>query len=117
MAYGLCNRSYTGGPIAFIKSGVLNTMDLTEIDIDRLCLKLRFKIVYHLGQNCVDVDDVVQESLSRFFRVGQLQMIRDSEELGAYLNVVCRNVILEYRQKMGHMESASRPFRSSSVTV
>jgi DNA-directed RNA polymerase specialized sigma24 family protein len=92
-------------------------MDFTETDYDRLCLKLRFKVVYHLGQHCADVDDVVQESLARFFRIGQLQMIGDNEELGAYLNLVCRNVILEYRQKMGHMESASRPFRGFSATV
>ena len=92
-------------------------MDFTETDYDRLCQKLRFKVVYHLGKQCADVDDVVQESLARFFRIGQLQTIRDNEELGAYLNVVCRNVILEYRHKMGRVESASRPFRSSIAMV
>ena len=73
---------------------------LTESAIDRLRLKLRYKVLYHLGHGCADVDDLVQESLARFFRAEQKQLIRNPEELGAFLNGVCRNVILEYRRRI-----------------
>ena len=75
-------------------------MDLTEPSIDRLRLKLRYKVLYHVGHNCADVDDLVQESLARFIRAEQRQQIRNTEEFGAFLNGVCRNVILEYRRRM-----------------
>jgi RNA polymerase sigma-70 factor (ECF subfamily) len=75
-------------------------MDLTEPSIERLRLKLRYKVLYHLGHNCADVDDVVQETLVRFFRAEQRQTIRNTEELGAFLNGVCRNVILEHRRRI-----------------
>jgi RNA polymerase sigma-70 factor (ECF subfamily) len=73
---------------------------LTEPDIDRLRLKLRYKVLYHVGRGCADVDDLVQESLARFFRAEQRQSIRNTEEFGAFLNGVCRNVILEYRRRI-----------------
>jgi RNA polymerase sigma-70 factor (ECF subfamily) len=75
-------------------------MDLTEPSIDRLRLKLRYKVLYHVGHNCADVDDLVQESLARFFRAEQRNQIRNTEEFGAFLNGVCRNVILEYRRRI-----------------
>jgi RNA polymerase sigma-70 factor, ECF subfamily len=74
-------------------------MDLSEPSIDRLRLKLRYKVLYHVGHNCADVDDLVQESLVRFLRAEQRQSIRNTEEFGAFLNGVCRNVILEYRRR------------------
>jgi len=74
-------------------------MDLNEPSIDRLRLKLRYKVLYHVGHNCADVDDLVQETLVRFFRAEQRHMIRNTEEFGAFLNGVCRNVILEYRRR------------------
>src|SRR5580698_4419137 len=73
---------------------------LSESAIDRLRLKLRYKVLYHLGHGCADVDDLVQESLARFFRAEQRQLIRNPDELGAFLNGVCRNVILEYRRRI-----------------
>jgi RNA polymerase sigma-70 factor (ECF subfamily) len=75
-------------------------MDLNEPSVDRLRLKLRYKVLYHVGHNCADVDDLVQESLTRFFRAQQRDLIRNTEEFGAFLNGVCRNVILEYRRRM-----------------
>ena len=64
-------------------------------------LKLRYKVLYHVGHNCPDVDDLVQETLTRFIRAGQQSQIRNSaEEFGTFVNGVCRNVILEYRRKM-----------------
>lgn len=75
-------------------------MDLTEPDLDRLRLKLRYKVLYHVGHGCADVDDLVQESIVRFIRAEQRGQIRNTEEFGAFLNGVCRNVILEYRRRM-----------------
>ena len=74
-------------------------MDLSEPALERLRLKLRYKVLYHVGHNCADVDDLVQESLARFIRAEQKQQIRNVEEFGAFLNGVCRNVILEYRRR------------------
>jgi len=76
------------------------SMDLDEPSLDRLRLKLRYKVLYHVGHNCADVDDLVQESLTRFLRAEQRQQIRNTEEFGAFLNGVCRNVILEYRRRV-----------------
>lgn len=74
--------------------------EIDEATLERLRLKLRYKVLYHVGHNCADVDDLVQESLTRFIRAGQRQQIRNTEELGAFLNGVCRNVILEYRRRV-----------------
>lgn len=74
-------------------------MDLSEPSLERLRLKLRYKVLYHVGHNCADVDDLVQESLARFIRAEQRNQIRNTEEFGAFLNGVCRNVILEYRRR------------------
>lgn len=75
-------------------------MDLSEASLERLRLKLRYKVLYHVGHGCPDVDDLVQESLARFIRAEQRHQIRNLEEFGAFLNGVCRNVILEYRRRM-----------------
>jgi RNA polymerase sigma-70 factor, ECF subfamily len=71
----------------------------SEPSLERLRLKLRYKVLYHLGHSCPDVEDVVQASILRFLRAERRQSIRNTEELGAFLNGVCRNVILEYRRK------------------
>jgi len=83
-------------------------MDLNEPSIDRLRLKLRYKVLYHVGHGCADVDDLVQETLVRFFRAEQRNQIRNTEEFGAFLNGVCRNVILEYRRRV-RREPAMEP--------
>lgn len=75
-------------------------MDLSEPSLERLRLKLRYKVLYHVGHGCADVDDLVQESLARFIRAEQRSQIRNTDEFGAFLNGVCRNVILEYRRRM-----------------
>lgn len=72
---------------------------VNEPTIERLRLKLRYKVLYHVGHNCADVDDIVQESIVRFLRAEQRSQIRNTEESGAFLNGVCRNVILEYRRR------------------
>lgn len=74
-------------------------MDLSDSFIERLRLKLRYKVLYHVGHGCPDVDDLVQETLVRFLHADQRNLIRNTEELGGFLNGVCRNVILEYRRR------------------
>ena len=76
-------------------------MEFNEPSLERLRLKLRYKVLYHLGHNCPDVDDVVQDTLARFLYAKEHQKIRNTEEFGAYVNGVCRNVILEYRRRRG----------------
>jgi len=76
-------------------------IEFNESSLERLRLKLRYKVLYHVGHNCPDVDDLVQETLTRFVRAGQQSQIRNSaEEFGAFVNGVCRNVILEYRRRV-----------------
>lgn len=75
-------------------------MDINDPSIDRFRLKLRYKVLYHVGHNCPDVDDLVQETIIRYLRAEQRQSIRNTEEIGAFLNGVCRNVILEYRRRV-----------------
>jgi RNA polymerase sigma-70 factor (ECF subfamily) len=75
--------------------------DFTGPSLERLRLKLRYKVLYHVGHNCPDVDDLVQETLTRFVRAGQQGQIRNNaEEFGPFVNGVCRNVILEYRRRI-----------------
>ena len=70
-----------------------------EPDLERLRLKLRYKVLYHVGSGCPDADDLVQETLTRFVKASQRNQIRNAEEFGAFVNGVCRNVILEYRRR------------------
>jgi RNA polymerase sigma-70 factor (ECF subfamily) len=74
-----------------------------EIDPDILAqyrLKLRYKVCYHLGSSCADVDDVVQETLTRFLRALEDNKIRNPESTAAFLSGICNNVIREYRRRM-----------------
>ena len=66
--------------------------------LERYRLKLRYKVCYHLGSFCPDVDDVVQETFTRFLRILQDQKIRNPESTGALLNGICNHVIQEYRR-------------------
>jgi RNA polymerase sigma factor (sigma-70 family) len=68
--------------------------------LDRYRLKLRYKVCWHLGSSCPDVDDVVQETLTRFLRALREEKIRNPERAGAFLSGVCNNVIQEYRRSV-----------------
>jgi len=75
--------------------------EFSEPTLERLRLKLRYKVLYHVGHNCPDVDDIVQETLTRFVRAEQQSQIRNNaDDFGAFVNGVCRNVILEYRRRV-----------------
>ena len=73
------------------------------IDPDTLAryrLKLRYKVCYHLGSSCPDVDDVVQETLTRFLRALRDEKIRNPESTAAFLSGICNNVIQEHRRRL-----------------
>jgi RNA polymerase sigma-70 factor, ECF subfamily len=94
-------------PLSDVAAGVIERMGasnevpegLSQASLEQLRLKLRYKVLYHVGHNCADVDDLVQETLARYFRAEQRRQIRNTEEFGAFVNGVCRNVILEYRRR------------------
>jgi len=73
-------------------------MALDPGTLEQYRLKLRYKVRWHLGSSCPDVDDVVQESLTRFLRAVQEEKIRKPESAGAFLSGICNNVIQEYRR-------------------
>jgi RNA polymerase sigma-70 factor (ECF subfamily) len=73
---------------------------LTEEELQKLRLKLRCKVRYHVGGFCADVEDIVQESLARFLRAEQARTIEHPENLGGFLNGICNNVIAEYRRHL-----------------
>lgn len=92
--------------------------EFSESSLERLRLKLRYKVLYHVGHNCPDVDDIVQETLTRFVRAEQQSQIRNNaDEFGAFVNGVCRNVILEYRRRVRREPLADPdiPVRDSAV--
>jgi RNA polymerase sigma-70 factor (ECF subfamily) len=100
---GIFNVTPASQPQPFVQEKQTDARPAAEIDeaaLERFRLKLRYKVLYHVGHNCADVDDLVQETLARFIRAGQRQQIRNTEESGAFLNGVCRNVILEYRRRV-----------------
>jgi RNA polymerase sigma-70 factor (ECF subfamily) len=72
--------------------------------------KLRFKVRYHVGAVCPDVEDLVQETLVRFLRFAKEEKIRNTANLGAFLNGVCNNVILEYRRRLWRDDPGAAEF-------
>ena len=68
--------------------------------LERYRLKLRYKVCYHLGSLCPDVDDVVQETLARFLRAHRDDKIRNPESTAAFVSGICNNVIREYRRRL-----------------
>jgi RNA polymerase sigma factor (sigma-70 family) len=73
-------------------------MQISESTFETLRLKLRYKVRYHLGPWCPDVDDVVQETLSRIIAAARNQQIRSPDSIGAFASATCTNVIREYRR-------------------
>lgn len=74
-------------------------MNFSGEDVERLRPRVRFKVCYEVGFACPDVDDIVQETLTRFLVAVQEGKVRNSEAMGAFLNGICRNVIYEYRRR------------------
>ena len=76
------------------------SMDQQYLEIEKLGVRLRYKVRYQLGFACPDIDDVVQETLRRFLDASQADRMRTPGAAGAFLNGICRNVILEYRRRL-----------------
>lgn len=75
-------------------------MILDPGDLEKHRLKLRYKVCYHLGSSCPDVEDVVQETMVRFLRALQSEKMRNPESLAAFLSGICNNVIHEYKRRL-----------------
>jgi RNA polymerase sigma-70 factor, ECF subfamily len=72
---------------------------LADEDLDKLRSRLRYKVGYEVGFYCPDVDDIVQETLTRVLVASRTEKIQNPVALGAFLNGVCRNVVSEYRRR------------------
>jgi RNA polymerase sigma factor (sigma-70 family) len=94
-------------------------MQLDSDILDQYRTRLRWKVCHHLGSFCPDVDDVVQESISRLLAAARDDKIRNPESLGAFLSGICNNVISEYRRRLwkeplAEPEMPERAARASS---
>jgi RNA polymerase sigma-70 factor, ECF subfamily len=74
-------------------------MDFSGEEIEKLRPRVRFKVSYEVGFYCPDVDDIVQETMARFLVATAKEKIQNPAAVGAFLNGICRNVILEYRRR------------------
>jgi len=74
-------------------------MNFSEEDIEKLRPRVRFKVCYDVGFYCPDVDDIVQETLTRFLVATREEKIQNPAAVGAFVNGICRNVISEYRRR------------------
>ena len=75
-------------------------MELDPETLEQYRRKLWYKVCYHLGGFCPDVEDVVQETLTRCMSALKEQKIHKPDSLGAFLSGICNNVILEYQRKV-----------------
>jgi RNA polymerase sigma-70 factor (ECF subfamily) len=73
---------------------------LSSEEWERLGRKVDFKIRVKVGYFCSDVEDLVQETLTRFQRALSSNALRNPESVGAFLSGICNNVILEYRRRV-----------------
>ena len=75
-------------------------MNLPGGEIEKVRPRLRYKVAHAVGFACPDIEDIVQETLKRFFESVHDRRVRTPEAAGAFLNGICRNVISEYRRRM-----------------
>jgi RNA polymerase sigma-70 factor (ECF subfamily) len=52
-----------------------------------------------MGFYCPDVEDIVQETLTRFLTAARDGKIQNPEAIGAFTHGICRNVISEFRRR------------------
>lgn len=72
----------------------------SEDEIEKLRPRVYFRVAHEAGWACADLDDMVQESLTRFLLALREQKVRDPAAGGAFLNGICRNVVYEYRRRL-----------------
>lgn len=80
--------------------GLRDSMDWSDPELEKLRLRLRYRVGHALGFACPDIDDVVQETLKRFLESSQAGRLSTPEAAGAFLLGICRNVIHEYRRRL-----------------
>ena len=73
-------------------------MPAADREIEKLGVRLRYRVRYELGYTCPDIEDIVQETLRRYIESLAADKVRAPEAAGAFVNGVCRNVIAEYRR-------------------
>ena len=61
-------------------------MVFSESELALVRQKLRFKVRFHVGSFCQEVDDLVQETLMRFVNAANGGAIHNPERYGAFLN-------------------------------
>ncbi len=84
-------------------------MNLSDRELGELRSRIRFKVCYDVGFYCPDVDDIVQETLTRLVAADSASKIQNPESIGAFVNGICRNVISEYRRKALRNEPMPEP--------
>jgi RNA polymerase sigma-70 factor (ECF subfamily) len=72
----------------------------SEHEIEKFRPRVCFRVAHEVSWACADLDDMVQESLTRFLLAVREQKVRDPAAVGAFLNGICRNVIYEYRRRL-----------------
>jgi RNA polymerase sigma factor (sigma-70 family) len=73
--------------------------DWNENEMEKLRPRLRFRVAREVGFGSADIDDLVQETLTRFLLAAREGRVRENVA-GAFLSSVCRNVIFEHRRRM-----------------
>jgi len=81
--------------------------------IEQYRIRLRSKVSYHLGKFCPDIEDVVQETLTRFLCALRQEKILNPEKTGAFLSGICNNVIQEYRRRLWRESKADAQWSGS----
>jgi RNA polymerase sigma-70 factor, ECF subfamily len=72
---------------------------LSDRELGDLRSRIRFKVGYEMGFYCPDVEDIVQETLTRFLTAARDGKIQNPEAIGAFTHGICRNVISEFRRR------------------
>jgi len=74
-------------------------LNVSDRELGELRSRIRFKVCYDVGFYCPDVDDIVQETLTRFLLARRDRKILNLEAIGAFVHGICRNVVSEYRRR------------------
>jgi RNA polymerase sigma factor (sigma-70 family) len=75
-------------------------MGISENALEKLRLRLQFKVRHQLGPWCPDVEDIVQETVVRLLRAERNGALRNADTWAAFAIATCNNVIHEYRRSI-----------------
>ena len=100
----------------------LRLMNLSGWDLEKLRLRLRYRVGHALGFACPDIEDVVQETLLRAWQ--HPEVIGDTERSArAWLFTVARNMIIDerrsprFRNVVGSLDDSGVPEQSAPDEV